>query len=227
MGDAMPVAVERGPKGRKVAVWALDWPGLARGGTDEQRALAELNAYRSRYVPVAALAGAQDVYDPAAPLEVVERYDGIGMTDYHGISFASTTWEQAGLSDAAFAHRIALLEACWTFFDDVRSVVSEELRRGPRGGGRDRDQIVRHVVYNEMDWAWKVGGPKPPKDPADWVFDEGALTAHRAGLLDGLRAFHGDGRPARTWSLAFLARHCAFHTLDHAWELQDKDLSGA
>jgi hypothetical protein len=42
-----------------------------------------------------------------------------------------------------------------------------------------------------------------------------------------MRAFQrGDvNRPMRSWSLAFLVRHSAFHTMDHAWEMEDKDLS--
>ena len=167
-----------------------------------------------------------DEFDPAARLEVVERYEGAGMTDHYGISFASTEWEAAGLPSDEFERKIALLRACWEVFDEVRHSVSTELEKGPRGGGRDRDQIVRHVVYNEMGWAWKVGGPKPLKDPAEWVLDEQELTQHRAALIEGLRAFHAEGKPARTWSLAFLLRHCAYHTMDHAWEMQDKDLSG-
>jgi hypothetical protein len=30
----------------------------------------------------------------------------------------------------------------------------------------------------------------------------------------------------RTWTLPYLIRHSAFHTLDHAWEMEDKDLTG-
>ena len=29
----------------------------------------------------------------------------------------------------------------------------------------------------------------------------------------------------RKWTLPFLIRHSAFHTLDHAWEMEDKDLT--
>ena len=32
-------------------------------------------------------------------------------------------------------------------------------------------------------------------------------------------------RRMRTWTLPFLIRHSAYHTLDHAWEMEDKDLS--
>ena len=28
----------------------------------------------------------------------------------------------------------------------------------------------------------------------------------------------------KPWTLPFLIRHSAFHTLDHAWEMEDKDL---
>jgi hypothetical protein len=29
----------------------------------------------------------------------------------------------------------------------------------------------------------------------------------------------------RSWTLAFLIRHSAYHTLDHAWEMEDRDLT--
>ena len=30
---------------------------------------------------------------------------------------------------------------------------------------------------------------------------------------------------ARTWPLRYLIRHTAYHTLDHTWEMEDKDLT--
>jgi hypothetical protein len=35
----------------------------------------------------------------------------------------------------------------------------------------------------------------------------------------------GQARKVRKWPLRYLIRHTAFHTLDHAWEMQDKDLT--
>lgn len=32
-------------------------------------------------------------------------------------------------------------------------------------------------------------------------------------------------RRMRSWTLPFLLRHSAYHTLDHAWEMEDKDLT--
>jgi hypothetical protein len=40
-----------------------------------------------------------------------------------------------------------------------------------------------------------------------------------------MRAFHSQGKIARTWPLRFLIRHTAYHTMDHAWEMEDKDLT--
>jgi hypothetical protein len=116
---------------------------------------------------------------------------------------------------------LTLLWACWAFFDDVRVRVSAEMRKGPRGGGRDRDHIIRHTIGVEQDWAAKVGVPAPQEAP---LSDEG-LRAYRAAYRDAIRAFHAEGKMARTWPLRYLIRHTAFHTLDHAWEMEDKDLT--
>jgi hypothetical protein len=119
--------------------------------------------------------------------------------------------------------QLALMRACWAYFDDARSRVSAELEKGPRGGGRDRDQIVRHVLASEQQWTKKLGLPAADGLP---LTDE-ASRAHRDAYCDAIRAFHAEGKMARTWPLRYLIRHTAFHTMDHAWELEDKDLSGA
>src|SRR5579864_1114259 len=113
------------------------------------------------------------------------------------------------------------MQACWAFFDDVRLRVSAGMRKGPRGGGRDRDRIVRHTFAAEQDWAAKVGVPAPQ---GAMLTDEG-LRAHRDAYRTAIRAFHSEGKMARTWPLRYLIRHTAFHTLDHAWEMEDKDLT--
>jgi len=116
---------------------------------------------------------------------------------------------------------LTLMRACWAFFDDVGSRVSAELQKGPRGGGRDRDQIVRHTVATEQDWAKKLG---LLSSQGAMLTDEG-LQTHRDAYCDAIRAFHAQSKMARTWPLRFLIRHTAFHTMDHAWEMEDKDLT--
>ena len=116
---------------------------------------------------------------------------------------------------------LALVQSAWGVFDVVRARVSETLQKGPRGGGRDRDQIVRHVLLNEADWATKVGVRVAPESLAD----EAGIAAYRRAYLDAIRVRHAEGGMARTWPLPYLIRHTAYHTLDHAWEMEDKDLT--
>ena len=124
------------------------------------------------------------------------------------------------MSSEALDRELGLMQACWAFFDAMRARVSAELQKGPRGGGRDRDHIVRHTFGAERDWAKKLGVVTPE---GAMLTDEG-LRAHRDAYRGAIRAFHAQGKLARTWPLRYLIRHTAFHTLDHAWEMEDKDL---
>jgi hypothetical protein len=52
------------------------------------------------------------------------------------------------------------------------------------------------------------------------------LRTHRETYVEAMRAYNaGEGKRMRSWTLPFLIRHSAFHTLDHAWEMEDKDLT--
>jgi hypothetical protein len=224
MPDELRVAVEVGPKAKKAAAVAPDWPGLERGAKTAEAAVEALQSYRARYATVAGLAEMSGAFAAARRLVVVERYRGPGSTDFWGISFGFSSIDAQPLSREELQRQLALMQACWTFFDDVRGRVSAELQKGPRGGGRDRDRIVQHVLGVEQDWAKKVG----VGIAADRVVTDGrGLKAYRTAYCTAIRDFQAEGRRARTWPLRYLIRHTAYHTLDHAWEMEDKDLSGA
>ena len=72
-GLADRVTIEAGPKGKKVAAVAPDWPGLSRGAKTEQEAVERLLAYVQRYAPVAKLAGLEGAFPKKAVADVVER----------------------------------------------------------------------------------------------------------------------------------------------------------
>lgn len=222
----MPVraVVERGPKGKKAVAFALDWPGWSRGGKTPELALKVLESYRVRYRPVAVAAEMGDEFDAAGALEVIEDRVGTGSTDFWGISFSPSAHEFEPLDDAELERKIRLLRACWRGFDEVAACASAEMRKGPRGGGRDRDQIVRHTLRVESeDFAKRVGLR---------IAEEGALTPealrdYRKAYVEAMRTYNsGEGKRMRSWNLPFLIRHSAFHTMDHAWEMEDKDLPG-
>jgi hypothetical protein len=222
----MPVrtVLDRGPKAKRFVAFSLDWPGWSRGAKSPELALETLEAYRERYRPVAELAGMTAEFDAAGPLEIVEDKVGTASVDFWGISFSPAAAEQEPMDEAVLAREIRLLQACWTFFDGVAARVSPEMRKGPRGGGRSRDEIIRHTVRVESeDFAKKVGlripegGALPPDARRAYRDDYvTAMYAYNAGQID---------RRMRSWNLPFLIRHSAFHTLDHAWEMEDKDLT--
>jgi hypothetical protein len=223
----MPVRtiIEHGTKDKRSVAFSLDWPGWSRGAKTAEEALATLESYRERYRPIAALAGMAREFDAAGPLKVVEDRVGTGSTDFWGISFSPSSTEQGPMDEAELERKIKILQASWAFFDDVAAKVSPEMRKGPRGGGRDRNRIIRHTIRTESeDFAKQVGLRIP---------EEGALTPeglrqHRKTYLEAMRAYNAGKveKRMRSWSLPFLIRHSAFHTLDHAWEMQDKDLTG-
>lgn len=218
----LQLTLEIGPKGKKVVAVAPDWPGLERGAKTEDAVITRLQSYLPRYAQVAKLAGMEEEFAALTGVDIVERYTGNGSTDFWGISFAFSSIDHQPLSSEALERELALMQAGWAFFDGVRGRVSAEMQKGPRGGGRDRDHIVRHTLGVEMDWAEKVG--VHILDSTN-LTDEKLLSAHRDAYCKAIRVYHAEGKMARTWPLRFLIRHTAYHTLDHAWEMEDKDLT--
>lgn len=218
--------IERGPKEKRLVAFSIDWPGWSRGARSPELAIETLESYRERYRPVAELAGMADEFDDAGPLEIVEDRVGTGSTDFWGISFSPSATEQGPMSEAELARGITLLRGCWVFFDGVAARVSPEMRKGPRGGGRDRDGIIRHTIRTESELFAKRVGLRIPECAA--LTPEG-LRQHRESYIAAMRAYNAGEvkRRMRSWTLPFLIRHSAFHTLDHAWEMEDKDLCAA
>ncbi len=218
------VVVQHGPRDKKVAAFAIDWPGWSRGARTGPEAVEVLAAYRDRYRPVAALAGLGDEFDAAGDLELVEDHVGVGSTDFWGISFAPSSFEQEPMGADELERKISLLEASWRYFDDVAARVSAEMQKGPRGGGRNRDEIVRHALgWERADLAKRVGVVVDPIVPPT----PDGFSSHRDEFVAALRTYNAEGRMARgrNWTIGLLIRHTAYHALDHAWEMEDKDLS--
>ena len=128
------------------------------------------------------------------------------------------------MDEAELERKITLLRACWVFFDGVAARVSPVMRKGSRGGGRDRDRIISHTIRVESeDFAKRVG----LRVPEGAALTPDGLRQYREAYVAAMRVYNvGEvERRMRSWTLPFLIRHSAFHTLDHAWEMDDKDLS--
>jgi hypothetical protein len=210
------VYVESGSK--RVFACSLDWPGLCRFGKDERQALQALAAYVPRYADVAAEAGVSFPASGGVDLKVVERVPGSSGTDF-GVPAAQAR-KDAEAMDSEEAERLtALLEASWRVFDRIVAAAPAELRKGPRGGGRDRDRIVDHVFGAEAGYAPKIG----LRLRAPGAHDAAAVAEFRQAIRDRLGRDTG-GKPLaeRGWPPRYAIRRFAWHVLDHSWEIQDR-----
>ena len=211
------VVVETTPK--RVFVSALDWPGLSRGGKTEAAAVEALLVAAPRYARVAAAAGHALEADGLV-IEVLERAEGNATTEFGAPAIVAAADREP--VDAVEAHRqAAIVEAAWAELDRIAAAAPEELRKGPRGGGRDRSTVVRHGVDAEAAYAAVMGRKHTPSD-------EVAVAAMRADILDLLRR-PSDGSPiaGKKWPPRYAARRIAWHVLDHAWEIEDRSEPGA
>ncbi len=223
MSSKLRVVLEVGPKGKRFVAGALDWPGLDRSGKTDDEAVEKLTSYLPRYTGIAERAGQADEFARSRTLDVVERYPGNTSTDWWGIAHVPSETERAVLPAAELERRLELLRAAWDYFDDVVSRVSAELRTGPRGGGWTRDEIFRHVHANEAhQFSRKVG----VRTPRDVVLTADGRAVHRLETLDAIRAYNAEGKIAgRSWTIQFLIRRIAHHLTDHAWDMEDRDLT--
>ena len=203
MTTKLRVLLEIGTKGRRVVAGATDWPGLDRWGKTDDDALEKLSAYLPRYAGVAERAGLAKSFASERTIEVVERYTGSSSTDFWGIAHVPSETERDVLSEKDLERRLDLLQAGWDYFDDVASQVSEELRPQPRGGGRSRDEIIRHVYASERHNFWRKVGIRE-EDGVRLTPEE--LAAHRRRYLDTIRSYNAEGRIAgRSSPIQFLS----------------------
>lgn len=203
-------------KGRTFAS-AVDWPGWCRSGKDPAAALAALAGYAPRYAALARSARVR--FSPAYgdELGVVDEVPGDGTTTFGAPgSYAAT--DRQSLTAAEADRQVRLLRAAWRELDRLAVEAPEALRKGPRGGGRDRDAVIDHVIEAERSYARKVGVRHPP-----FRGDVAALGAFRDELGGALRAAR-DARPLVTggWLPRYFLRRAAWHAVDHVWEIEDR-----
>lgn len=205
---------------------AIDWPGWSRGGRDQEAALRALRDYGPRYAGV--LHAASIAFQPPADtsvFNVVERLEGTTTTDF-GAPDKAPSSDTRPVSDAELSRLQSLLRAYWQAFDAaVQAATGKELRTGPRGGGRDLEGLVRHVLGAEQGYlarlAWKL-----KKREAERLDEE--LGRTRQAVLDALAAAARGELPARgprggvIWTPRYFVRRVAWHVLDHAWEIEDR-----
>jgi hypothetical protein len=205
---------------RRVFAAAVDWPGWCRSGKTEHEALDALATYAPRYATVPERAGFPFRLGAEPSFVVVERVPGDATTEF-GAPGQVPDVDRQRLTSAQATRLASLVEASWAVLDDVVAHSSPVLRRGPRGGGRDRDKVAQHVLAAEQSYGRKIGVRQ--REPA--LDDPGAVAAFRAPMLAALRASRGGPVVEGGWPARYAARRIAWHALDHAWEIEDKQPS--
>ncbi len=216
----LQVYTEVGAK-RAFAV-AMAWPGWCRGARSEDAALEALVAYGPRYAKVV---GRFHPPPSVSDLTVIDRVRGNATTDF-GAPDASLPADAAPMGAEELTSSLGSLEAVWSAFD--RAVVAArgvELAKGPRGGGRDLDAIVGHVIGAETRYVRRLAVKPPPiPEGKEWASREG----ERRAALDAVTRAVQDGLPdrgprgGRLWNARAFVRRAAWHVLDHAWEIEDR-----
>jgi hypothetical protein len=215
---ATTVYLEIGAK--KTFACATAWPGWCRSGRDEGAALEQLAAYGVRYAPVVQRAGLRFPQTATRAFDVVERRKGSATTDFGAPDGPTASDFDAPVTAREAARLARIVEAAHTTFWDVVRESSARLRKGPRGGGRDRDQIAVHVLDAEASYARKIG----LHQRAPSIDDRAAIAANCAEVVAALRAARTPVPDLETkaWPYRYFARRIAWHLLDHAWEIEDK-----
>jgi hypothetical protein len=219
MGSRTRVALEVGTK--RVFATALDWPGWCRSAKAEADALEALLAYAPRYADVLTLGAVKGFTAPRAkdPFEIVERLRGDPGTDF-GVPSLSVSEDSGSIEAKDLSRGERILRACWTAFGAAAAAAEGiELRKGPRGGGRPLDQIRCHVLESDIAYISALGG-KPPRVADRETVQELLIDTLEARARGDIADFGPRG--GRRWTVRYAIRRVAWHSLDHAWEIQDR-----
>ncbi|MFZ1063460.1 MAG: hypothetical protein WAN30_08315 [Acidimicrobiales bacterium] len=194
------VYFEEGAK--SVFAVALKWPGWARRSSSRDRALDLLMSCQTRYERVIGRSL------PKGPVTLIGSVQGDATTDF-GAPGAIPSWDAAAITVNERRRQLEILERCWHYFDEVVEFAPPTLAKGPRGGGRDRDDVAEHVREAERAYGRKIGLRIPPRT----LWHE-----QRTMLIDRLKDVHVAG----AWPTSYAIRRLAWHVVDHAWEIEDK-----
>ena len=218
------IYLETGQK--KVFAAAVDWPGWCHHGRDEASAMQALLEAGPRYARL--LHGtdlAFNVPESVEAFHIIERVEGNATTDF-GAPDKLIVGDDKPFGSGELERAKMLLNAYWRAFDVmVETAVGQELRKGPRGGGRDLVAIVEHVMGADASYLRTLGWKFAEKKDED---HEEKLVNLRQEILNGLEAAAAGQlaetgpRGGKRWPPRYFIRRSAWHVIDHIWEIEDR-----
>jgi hypothetical protein len=121
------------------------------------------------------------------------------------------------------------LKACWRAFNtSVKKASEKSLRTGPRGGGRQLENMIEHVLGSNEGYLTQVGWKLQRDNTVD--LNQQSKQSRQA-MLRALAASARGEIPAKgprgglRWTARYFIRRVAWHMLDHAWEIEDRIVS--
>ncbi len=219
----IPIFLEVGEK--RTFAGALDWPGWCRSGRDQDSAIEALLEYAPRYKRVIAQSKLKFVAPQAITVFATkEQVQGNATTDF-GAPGVMLDDDQRTFTVADQRRAEQSLQAIWQSFDAaVAQAAGKTLRKGPRGGGRDTQKIIEHLLGSDAGYLRQIAQQVRLDDSEP----QAALAATRAAILDGLAAAARGEIPAKgprggsRWPAHYFVRRVAWHALDHTWEIEDR-----
>jgi hypothetical protein len=211
---------------KKTFANAVEWPGWSRAGKDETAALQALVAYGPRYARAIKSSKLEfEAPEDVDGLVVTERVKGTSGTEF-GVPEVTSEADERPVDTKEYERLRTLLRAYWKELDRIaRKAEGKELRKGPRGGGRELEGVVRHVLNAEGGYCRRLGVKFTANE--DGELDE-ELARERDAVMEALAiAERGEvpekgPRGGAMWTPRYFVRRAAWHVLDHAWEIEDR-----
>jgi hypothetical protein len=220
-----PIAVYLEVTPKRTFAGAVDWPGWCRSGRTEEEALEALVAYWPRYAKAVGRSAGFPAPADASTLKLTERLKGSPTTEF-GAPGAAPRSDRQPLEEAELKRQITLLQAAWRAFDAaLKRHAAIELRKGPRGGGRDQPRMASHVFGAEESYLNRLGARAPNVAGKETDVDVRTLRKAVVAALSARAREEPVDNPSGTkkrWLPRYYVRRAAWHALDHAWEIEDR-----
>jgi hypothetical protein len=211
---------------KKTFACAVNWPGWCRAGKDEEAAIQTLLQSAPRYRRMLESTPIKfQLPTRVEDLRVVEHIKGDASTDF-GVPGAIRDSDSDPVDGEEAKRYRVILQAAWDSFDQaVQTAQGIELRKGPRGGGRELGAIIEHVEGADAGYLTRIGrkvgcGSEP--------VTRRRVEQARNQILRGIEAGEDvqiptqGPRGGKMWPLRYYARRAAWHVIDHAWEIEDR-----
>ncbi len=210
----------------KTIAAAIDWPGWCRIARNEDEALQAMYSYGPRYAKLMKQAKLPfTLPKEVSVFQVIEQIKGNATTDF-GAPALSLERDTTKLTKRDLKRYEAILQATWHAFDQaVKSATGATLRKGPRGGGRDLDKIVQHLLDVDVAYLKNFSGIAVEGSASRVDIYKtnirNAISESLALAVEGKLATHGP-RGGQRWPAHYFVRRLVWHELDHVWEIEDR-----